>query len=55
MMARDDYRSGRPIVDRTSTYIDKLEEKIGVQYLLVNDRINELIERIEYLEREIRE
>ena len=47
-MARDDYRSGRPIVDRTSTYIDELEEKISKleekvkdQYLLINDRINE--------------
>ena len=47
-MARCDYRSGRPIVDRTSTYIDelekkisKLEEKVKDQYLLINDRINE--------------
>ena len=47
-MARDDYRSGRPIVDRTSTYIDelekkisKLEEKVKEQYLLINDRIDE--------------
>ena len=47
-MARDDYRSGRPIVDRTSTYIDelekkisKLEEKVKEQYLLTNDRIDE--------------
>jgi len=47
-MARGDYRSGRPIVDRTSTYIDeleekisKLEEKVKEQYLLINDRINE--------------
>jgi len=45
----------RSLVDRTSTYIDKLDEKITDQYLLVNDRINELIERIEYLEKEIRE
>ena len=47
-MARDDYRSGRPLVDRTSTYIDelevkisKLEEKVKEQYLLINDRIDE--------------
>jgi len=47
-MARDDYRSGRAIVDRTSTYIDelekkisKLEEKVKEQYLLINDRIDE--------------
>ena len=48
-------RPDRSLVDRTSTYIDKLDEKITDQYLLVNDRINELIERIEYLEKEIRE
>ena len=47
-MARDDYRSGRPLVDKTSTYIDelevkisKLEEKVKEQYLLINDRIDE--------------
>ena len=47
-MARDDYRSGRPIVDRTSTYIDELEKRISEleervkdQYLLINDRISE--------------
>ena len=45
----------RPLVDRTSTYIDKLDEKINDNHLLVNDRINELLERIEYLEKEIRE
>ena len=45
----------KALVDRTSTYIDKLDEKINNNHLLVNDRINELIERIEYLEKEIRE
>ena len=47
-MARDDYRSGRPLVDKTSAYIDelevkisKLEEKVKEQYLLINDRIDE--------------
>ena len=47
-MARVDYRSGRPLVDKTSTYIDelevkisKLEEKVKEQYLLINDRIDE--------------
>ena len=47
-MARDDYRSGRPLVDKTSTYIDelevkisKLEKKVKEQYLLINDRIDE--------------
>ena len=47
-MARDDYRSGRPLVDKTSTYIDelevkisKLEKRIKEQYLLTNDRIDE--------------
>ena len=48
-------RPDRSLVDRTSTYIDKLDEKINDNHLLVNDRINELIERIEYLEKEIRE
>lgn len=45
----------KALVDRTSTYIDKLEEKIRDQYLLINDRIDDLLERIKYLEREIRE
>ena len=45
----------KALVDKTSTYIDKLDEKINDNHLLVNDRINELIERIEYLERKVRE
>ena len=59
-MARDDYRSGRPIVDRTSTYIDelekrisKLEEKIKDQYLLINDRIDEAFFIIKELDKKM--
>ena len=59
-MARDDYRSGRPIVDRTSTYIDelekrisKLEEKIKDQYLLINDRIDEAFFIIKELDKKV--
>ena len=59
-MARDDYRSGRPIVDRTSTYIDelekrisKLEEKVKDQYLLINDRINEAFFIIKELDKKM--
>ena len=59
-MARDDYRSGRPIVDRTSTYIDelekrisKLEERVKEQYLLINDRINEAFFIIKELDKKV--
>ena len=59
-MARDDYRSGRPIVDRTSTYIDelekkisKLEEKVKEQYLLTNDRIDEAFFIIKELDKKV--
>ena len=59
-MARDDYRSGRPLVDRTSTYIDelevkisKLEEKVKDQYLLINDRINEAFFIIKELDKKM--
>ena len=59
-MARDDYRSGRPIVDRTSTYIDelekkisKLEEKVKEQYLLTNDRIDEAFFIIKELDKKM--
>ena len=59
-MARDDYRSGRPIVDRTSTYIDelekkisKLEEKVKEHYLLTNDRIDEAFFIIKELDKKM--
>ena len=59
-MARDDYRSGRPLVDRTSTYIDELEKKISKleenvkdQYLLINDRINEAFFIIKELDKKM--
>ena len=59
-MARDDYRSGRPLVDRTSTYIDelekkisKLEEKVKDQYLLTNDRIDEAFFILKELEKKM--
>ena len=59
-MARDDYRSGRPLVDRTSTYIDelekkisKLEEKVKEQYLLINDRIDEAFFIIKELDKKM--
>ena len=60
MMARDDYRSGRPLVDRTSTYIDELEKKISKleenvkeQYLLINDRIDEAFFIIKELDKKM--
>ena len=59
-MARDDYRSGRPLVERTSTYIDELEKKISKleenvkdQYLLINDRINEAFFIIKELDKKM--
>ena len=59
-MARDDYRSGRPLVDRTSTYIDelevkisKLEKRIKEQYLLTNDRIDEAFFIIKELDKKV--
>ena len=59
-MARDDYRSGRPLVDKTSTYIDelevkisKLEKRIKEQYLLTNDRIDEAFFIIKELDKKV--
>ena len=59
-MARDDYRSGRPLVDRTSTYIDELEKRISEleervkdQYLLINDRIDEAFFIIKELDKKM--
>ena len=59
-MTRDDYRSGRPLVDKTSTYIDelevkisKLEKKVKEQYLLINDRIDEAFFIIKELDKKV--